>query len=89
MPKVEIDRVADPPTTEDVPKTVFLPSLKVTLPVTVPEPGATALIVADRLTDWPATEGFGEAINVALAVARFTTSGRMVEVLSVKLVSPG
>jgi len=70
-----------------VPSTV-VPSLKVTLPVTVPDPGATALIVADRVTDWPDTAGFGEAVNVAFVVTRFTTSGRMVEVLSVKLASP-
>ena len=80
-------RLATPPERVAVPSTVA-PSLKVTLPVTVPDPGATALIVADRVTDWPDTAGFGEAVNVAFVVAGFTTSGRPVEELAVKLASP-
>jgi hypothetical protein len=64
-------RLADPPARGTVPSTVA-PSLKVTLPVTVPDPGATTLTVAAKVTDWPVPEGFGEAVNVVFVVTRFT-----------------
>ena len=34
-----------------------MPSLKVTVPVGVPPPGAGAVTVAVNVTDWPTTEG--------------------------------
>jgi hypothetical protein len=43
-------RLATPPERVAVPSTVAA-SLNVTLPVTVPEPGAIALMVADKVTD--------------------------------------
>jgi len=76
------DRVAVP--------TMVVPSLKVTLPVTVPDPGGTAVTVADKLMDWPDTEGFGEAVKVVFVViaAALTICVILVEVLLVKLASP-
>jgi len=47
---VELVRVATPPDSVPVPKVVE-PSRKVTVPVRVPDPGATAFTVAVRVTD--------------------------------------
>ena len=40
------------------------PSSKVTVPVGMPAPGALALTVAVKVTDWPNTEGVTEEITV-------------------------
>ena len=46
------------PLTLSVPvPSVLLPSLKVTVPVAVPEPGALAVTVAVNVTDCPKTDG--------------------------------
>ena len=45
-------RLAAPPDNVTVPR-LAPPSLKVTLPVGTPDPGATGLIVDTRVTDWP------------------------------------
>jgi len=46
----------------------LLPSItNWTVPVRVPEPGATALTVAVNVTDWPNTDGLVEAVT-AVAV---------------------
>jgi hypothetical protein len=39
------------------------PSLKVTVLVGVPEPGATAVTVAVKVTAWPKTEGLTEEVS--------------------------
>jgi hypothetical protein len=49
--KVEVDRVAFPPISDCGEPTWVPPSLNVTLPVGVPEPGATADTVAVKVTD--------------------------------------
>ena len=67
-----------------VPSTV-VPSLKVTVPVTVPAPGATGLMVAVSVTDWPNTEGFADDESVLVVDAAFTVSVTAVEVLVAKL----
>ena len=36
------------------------PSRNVTVPVGIPEPGASAVIVAVNVTDWPKTDGFAD-----------------------------
>jgi hypothetical protein len=53
---------------------VVVPSLKVTVPVGVPEPGATALTAAVNVTDWPNTEGLAEDTTAVLVLAAFTVS---------------
>jgi hypothetical protein len=45
------------------------PSLKVTLPVGTPDPGATGLIVATRVTDWPNADGFVDGTTLAVVDA--------------------
>ena len=44
-----------------------------TVPVGVPAPGDTALIVAAKLTDWPKTEGLLEEVSETAASALATT----------------
>ena len=39
---------------------VVNPSMNVTIPVGMPEPGATTVIVAVNVTDWPNTDGLAE-----------------------------
>ena len=48
------------------------PSLKVTVPVGVPEPGALALTVAVKVTDWPKTEGLDEEATAVVVLSLLT-----------------
>ena len=50
------------------------PSLKVTLPVGVPAPGATALTFAVKVTDCPTIAGFFDDVSVVAVDAAFTVS---------------
>ena len=54
---------------------VVAPSVKVTVPVGVPVPGATATTVAVKVTVWANTDGLGEELTVVLLEALFTTWG--------------
>jgi len=48
----------------------LLPSItNWTVPVRVPEPGATALTVAVNVTDWPNTDGLVEAVTAVVVEA--------------------
>jgi hypothetical protein len=67
---------------------VVLPSLKVTVPVGVPAPGATAATVAVNVTDWPKTDGVPDVAIDVVVDAWLTTCEMAGEVLVVKLVSP-
>ena len=49
-----------PPSKAAVPSSTVVPSWKVTVPVGVPLPGATAAIVAVKVTAWPAIEGLAD-----------------------------
>lgn len=51
---------------------VVAPSLKVTVPVGMPEPGATAATVAVKVTGWPKTDGFAEDITDIVVDALLT-----------------
>ena len=51
---------------------VLLPSLKVTVPVGVPEPGVLAVTVAVKVTDWPDLEGLSEETTIVVVSALFT-----------------
>jgi|SRR6266404_4715244 len=67
----------------------LLPSIaNWTVPVRVPEPGATALTVAVKVTNWPKTEGLAEEATVVVVEAWFTSCESADEVLPVKFVSP-
>ena len=69
-----------------VPRMV-LPSLKVTVPVGVPEPGALALTVAVKVTACPSADGLSEEVRV-VAVASLLTDSLVLPELVVKLLSP-
>ena len=60
---VEVTKVAVPLLSAPVPK-VVAPSLKVTVPVGVPAPGADAVTVAVKVTDCPKTDGLAEEETV-------------------------
>ena len=62
-----IGRVPWPALRVTTPKLV-VPSLNVIVPVGVPVPGALAVTVAVKITDWPNTEGLTEDTTV-VAVA--------------------
>jgi hypothetical protein len=56
--------------------------------VAVPVPGLVTETAAVKVTDWPATEGLGEAVNVVVVDAGLTTNVNGAFVLAVKFVSP-
>ncbi len=64
------------------------PSLKITVPVGVPAPGATALTVAVKVTDWPKTVGFGDEASVVTLSALLTVCVRVEETFVRKFASP-
>ena len=66
------------------------PSNKEIAPVGVPAPGAAALTVAVKVTDWPTTVGLVEEITVVVVLARLTVwvKGEAVLSLPLKLTSP-
>jgi hypothetical protein len=83
---VAIDKLAAPLESETVP-IVLEPSLKTTLPVGVPPPGANAVTVALKVTAWPKFEGFGVAVSADDVDAGCTTSVTEGDVLVPKLLS--
>ena len=48
---------------------VVAPSVKVTVPVGVPVPGATTATVAVNVTDWPTTDGDPDDTTAVLVAA--------------------
>jgi hypothetical protein len=83
----EVAKVACPPESVFVLSAVA-PSLKITVPVGVPDPGTVALTVAVNVTDWPKTDGFAEDVAAIVLLALLTTCVKVGEVLVLKLVSP-
>ena len=67
---------------------VVEPSLKVTVPVGVPLPGAAAETVAVKVTDWPKTDGFADDVTVVVVASFVTVWVRTDVKLPVKLLSP-
>ena len=65
---VEVLNVAVPPLRVPVPKVVE-PSRKVTTPVGVPAPGATAATVAVKVSNCPITAGLAVTVRVVLVAA--------------------
>ena len=86
----EVVKVACPEVMATVAARVVEPSVKVTVPVGVPAPGATALTVAVKVITWPKTDGLAVELTVVLLESLLTTCGEVesapVEVK--KLVSP-
>ena len=89
MPTVSADvvKVALPALKLAVPS-VTAPSRKVTVPVGVPDPGATALTVAVNVTDCPNSDGFTDEVTVVELLSLFTVCVIADEVLLLKFVSP-
>jgi hypothetical protein len=83
----EVEKLALPPVSVPLP-ILTPPSLKVTLPVGVPTPGATALSVAVNVTVCPNTNGFTDDVTVVELDAWFTVCNKLAEVEFVKFVSP-
>ena len=79
--------MAVPPLSVPVPRVVE-PSRKLTVPVGVPLPGATALTVAVKVTDSPKTEGFADEVTLLVVPAWLTVWVRGPEGLVTKLPSP-
>src|SRR5207248_1184357 len=71
-----VDNVAVPLAKVVVPS-VVLPSRNVTAPVGVPAPGATALTVAVKVTDWPNTDGLEEEVTVVALLAWLTVTSAL------------
>src|SRR5262245_29092944 len=67
---------------------VVAPSLNVTVPVGTPPPGATAVCVAVRVTDWPNTDGLTEEATEVVVDAWLTVCVRLLELLAAKLALP-
>src|SRR5437016_1760816 len=65
-----------------------VPLKKVTVPVTVPAPGATAVTVAVKVTAWPGVDVLADVTRVVVVADLVTTCMITSEVLPAKLVSP-
>src|SRR5438128_11788015 len=59
-----------------------------TVPVGVPVPGAVAVTVAVKVTDWPETEGLTEEATAVVVLAALTAWVKFGEVLPLELASP-
>jgi hypothetical protein len=85
--RIEIVKVAMPELRFAVPR-VEVPSKKVTVPVGIPEPGATALTVAVNVTPSPKTDGFSDDVTVVELLALLTVWLKADDVLPLKVESP-
>ena len=83
-------RIAVPELSVAVPS-IVAPSLNVTVPVGTREEEPAALTVAVKLTCWPNTEGFAEALNVVVVdeAAIFATKRLPVLVFTLGSKAPG
>src|SRR5439155_22484695 len=86
--RLEVWNVARPVASSVPLPRVVPPSLKVSVPLGVPAPGATAVTVAVKVTGWPAPTGLGEEESVVVVAAWFTTWLSMAELLEANVVSP-
>src|SRR2546425_944240 len=59
----------------------LVPSLKVTVPVGMPAPGATAPTLAVNVTAWPSTDGLAEDTTVVVVAAWLTICVKLPAVL--------
>jgi hypothetical protein len=84
---VDLDRVAMPATSVTGLPRFAAPSLNWTVPVDVPEPGAVAVTVAVKVTDWPNVEGLGELAR-AVEVPALLTVWAVVPELPPNMASP-
>src|SRR5262245_6267257 len=85
--KLVVNVALPPVPTATVPRITF-PSLKVTVPVGVPAPGATAATLAEKVTAWPVTAGLTDDPRVSVVAAGLTVTIVAAEVLAAKPVTP-
>src|SRR5882724_9748699 len=85
--KLVVNVALPPAPTATVPRTV-LPSLKVTVPVGVVAPGATAATVAVKVTAWPVTAGLTDDRRATVVAAGLTVTATAAEALSAKPLVP-
>ena len=86
--RLAVLNVATPSVKVPMPSDV-LPSLNVTVPDGVPDPGAVAVTVEVNVTDAPVAEGFNDETTEVLVAALFTTCDSAGDdVLPLKLESP-
>src|SRR5689334_16366082 len=78
--KVVVNVARPPAPTVTIPRTT-LPSLNVTVPVGVPDPGATGATVAVKVTAWPVTAGLSDEARAIAVAARLTVTPTAAEVL--------
>src|SRR5260370_11887195 len=83
----EVVKLAVPAVSGMVPNAVA-PSRKVTIPLGIPAPGATAVIAALKVTACPKTVGLAEEVSEVVVVAGFTVCVRALEELGAKLPLP-
>src|SRR5438034_7016173 len=86
--RLEVWKVAWPLALSVLIPSVAVHSLKVTVPVGMPEPGATAVTKAVKVTAWPAAAGLSDEVSVVLVDALLTVWLVIDEVLEAKVVSP-
>lgn len=67
---------------------VAVPSLKVTMPVGIPLPGAEAVTTAVNVTGWLNTEGLADELTVVEVEALFTTCAAAFPLLFAQPVAP-
>src|ERR1700674_2513113 len=85
--RLEVVKEAWPAFSVAVPS-VAAPSMNVTVPVGVPEPGAFAVTVAVKVAACPNTAGLADAASAVALAAWFTAWLSAADVLVVKLASP-
>jgi hypothetical protein len=67
---------------------VVVPSLKVTVPVGVPAPGALTVTVAVNVTDWFKRDGLTDELSAVVVFALLTTWDSPTDTLPLKFASP-
>ena len=64
------------------------PSSNATVPVRVPDAGATAVTVAVKVTVTPVLDGFSDDTTLVVVAPLLTVCGKGADVLAAKLASP-
>ncbi len=86
--RLEVDKLAWPEAFRLTLPRVFVPFLKVTVPVGTAVPGALVTTVAVKVTDWLWFEGLREEVTDVLVASLFTVWVKAEDVLVLKLALP-
>ena len=88
VPRVDVVNEACPVASSVTVASFLWPSLNVIVPDGMPPPGAFALTVAVKVTDWPFTAGFREEVRDVVLLSLLTVWFSAVEVLVLKFPLP-